>query len=133
MAERYWSREEVEALIPILTEIMNGVKSAHAEATTVRERMHAEKQRIALSGGAMTDVGVWRDDRTKLERLTDGVRTGLNRIVELGGVPKDLALGLVDFIHLRDGHEVNLCWKHGETAIQYWHALDEGYTARKPL
>ena len=133
MAERYWSREEVEALIPQLTAIMSGVMTAHAEMNTVRERLQEEKRRIAFSGGAVIDAAAWRDDRTQLERLTSEVREGLNRIVAIGGVPKDLEMGLVDFVHLRAGQEVNLCWKHGETEIRYWHGLDEGYTARKRL
>ena len=54
-------------------------------------------------------------------------------MLALGGVPKDLGLGLVDFPHLRRGQTVNLCWKYGEQEIRFWHGLDEGYTARKPL
>ena len=61
------------------------------------------------------------------------IRAGLEEIHRLGGVTKDLGLGLVDFPHLRDGREVNLCWRYGERRITHWHGLDEGYAARKPL
>ena len=54
-------------------------------------------------------------------------------VARLGGVTKDLEAGLVDFPHLRDGDVVNLCWKHGETSIEHWHGLDEGFAKRKPL
>ena len=64
---------------------------------------------------------------------TAEVQRGLDQILKLGGVPKDLGLGLVDFLHLRHGEEVNLCWKLGEREIRHWHGLDEGYTGRKPL
>ena len=57
----------------------------------------------------------------------------LNRILALGGVPKDVGLGLVDFPHRRGGEVVNLCWKFGEREIRFWHGLDEGYAGRKPL
>jgi hypothetical protein len=49
---------------------------------------------------------------------------------------KDLELGLVDFPGLVAGQgdePVNLCWKHGETAVRFWHGFDEGYAHRKPL
>jgi hypothetical protein len=26
-----------------------------------------------------------------------------------------------------------LCWKYGESEVSHYHALDEGYTARKEL
>jgi len=65
--------------------------------------------------------------------LTARVRAGLDEIQGLGGVIKDIGLGLVDFPHQRDGEIVNLCWKLGEREIRFWHGLDEGYAARKPL
>lgn len=133
MADRYFSPAEVEKLIPVLTRIMNDVMAAAREAGAVRERREAERQRIALAGGGVLDRGAWVADTELAEQFTRRVREGLDRIVELGGAPKDLALGLVDFPHLRDGHEVNLCWKYGETEIRHWHGLDEGYAARKPL
>lgn len=133
MAERYFSVADVEALIPELSRIMGRVMSAQAEASEAQQRMQAEQQRIALAGGGILDRRAWRADAERVERLTTEIREGLRAIVELGGAPKDLGLGLVDFLHLRDGREVNLCWKYGEREIQHWHGLDEGYAGRKPL
>jgi hypothetical protein len=133
VAERYFSVADVEALIPELSRIMGRVMSAHAEASEAQQRMQAEQQRISLAGGGVLDRRAWRADTERVERLTTEIREGLGAIVELGGAPKDLGLGLVDFLHLRDGREVNLCWKYGEREIQHWHGLDEGYAGRKPL
>jgi hypothetical protein len=133
VADRYFTPAEVEALIPALDEIMGDVKAAQAEATAVRERLHAEQERIALSGGGVIDHAMWREGREELERAGRRIQERLEDIAELGGVPKDLGMGLVDFPHLRDGEVVNLCWKHGERSIEYWHGLDEGYAKRKPL
>src|SRR5205807_1177332 len=87
VADRYWTRQEVEALIPTLTEIMSRVQAARAEATALKERMQDEKRRIAMSGGAAIDVRGWRDDRAKLERATEETRAGLQRIVERERLP----------------------------------------------
>lgn len=133
MSERYWAPEEVERLIPRLTEIMDRVRSAHAEAGQARERLQAEQQRIMMSGGGVVDQTAWRATRERLDRGTRVVQEGLAEIQGLGGVTKDLGLGLVDFPHLREGRKVNLCWRYGEERITHWHGLDEGYTARKPL
>ena len=133
MAERYFTVADVEALIPALARIMKGVMSDHAEVSAAQERMQAEQQRIAMAGGGVLDRRAWRADKERIERLTGEIRQGLGEIVELGGAPKDLGLGLVDFLHLRDGREVNLCWKYGEREIRHWHGLDEGYAGRKPL
>jgi hypothetical protein len=133
VAERYFSVADVEALIPELTRLMKQVMSANVEASSARERLQAEQQRIALAGGGVLDRKAWGADKDRIERLTAEMQQGLGEIVELGGAPKDLGLGLVDFLHLRDGREVNLCWKYGEREIRHWHGLDEGYAGRKPL
>lgn len=106
---------------------------AHAEGGAVSERLEQERQRIGLVGGGVIDRVAWRTDAEQLQKLTEGVRQALAEIAEMGGVTKDLALGLVDFIHVRDGREVNLCWKFGEDAVRHWHGLDEGYANRRPL
>ena len=133
MADRYFSPADVEKLIPVLTRIMNDVMTAHTEANAARERLRAEQQRIAQAGGGILDRGAWRADSELIGQFTRRVQAGLGKIARLGGVPKDLGLGLVDFPHLRDGEEVSLCWKYGEREIRHWHGLDEGYAARKPL
>ena len=134
MAEqRYFTPAEVEALIPALTEIMEDVTAAQAELAAVRERFHGEQERIAMSGGALIDRAAWREGKTVLTRAGARIQQRLEEITKLGGVTKDLGMGLVDFPHLRDGKVVNLCWRHGERSITHWHGLDEGYANRKPL
>jgi hypothetical protein len=133
VADRYFSPAEVEALIPTLTDLMTAVRTAHTEVSALRERLGAEQRRIAMVGGGVIDQRAWRTERESLGRLTARVRAGLDEIQGLGGVIKDVGLGLVDFPHQRQGEIVNLCWKLGEREIRFWHGLDEGYTARKPL
>jgi hypothetical protein len=133
MADRYFSPAEVEALIPTLSGIMDDVIKAHVEARAVGEDMHHEQRRIALVGGSVVDRQQWRLRQHRLERLGQQVQEGLDRVMALGGVPKDVDLGLVDFPHMREGRVVNLCWKFGEQEIRFWHGLDEGYASRKPL
>lgn len=133
MAERYFEREEVEKLIPALTRAMDSVRTSHMEAETERERQRKDEERITMSGGGMIDRAAWKAGTERLQSLTAVIQQALQQIADMGGVPKDLELGLVDFLHLRDGREVNLCWKYGEREIRFWHGLDEGYSARKPL
>lgn len=132
MADRYFSPGEVEALIPELTRLMGEVMARHDEIGRLRATVGEERQRLTLVGGGVPS-GSWREDAARLDRLTKDVQERLNRILALGGVPKDLSMGLVDFPHLRAGREVNLCWKYGDREIRFWHGLDEGFTARKAL
>ena len=42
-------------------------------------------------------------------------------------------MGLVDFPGNVDGQDVWLCWKRGETKVNFWHPLDAGYNERQSL
>jgi len=133
MAERYFEPAEVQRLVPTLTRVMTGVMRANEEATRIAGRLEAERERIGLAGGGMIDRAAWKAGTDRVAQLTETVQAGLGEITGMGGTIKDLALGLVDFPHLRDGRIVNLCWKYGETAVSHWHGLDEGFAHRKPL
>ena len=133
MPDRYFLPEDVERLIPQLTRIMERVMAAHAAGIEAREALAAEEKRITLAGGGVVDRAAWKARAERLERSARDVQAGLEEIQRLGGVTKDLEMGLVDFAHLRDGRVVNLCWRFGEGRITYWHGLDEGYARRKPL
>ena len=86
-----------------------------------------------MAGGGVLDRSTWGEATRRLESERARLERALNEIGEMGGVIKDAATGLVDFAHVRDGRVVNLCWKLGETAIRYWHGMNEGFAARKPL
>ena len=133
MSERYFSREEVDALIPQLTEIVDRLRTAQADAEETRRRFQEEQQRLAFAGGGVLDQARWRADKVRLDAAVAHAKRAVDALHELGGVPKGIEEGLVDFPHLRDGRVVNLCWKYGETHIRWWHGMDEGYAARKPL
>jgi hypothetical protein len=133
MAERYFEPADVDTLIPTLTRVMGSIMRANEQATAIGGRLEAERERIGLAGGGVIDRGAWKADMEQVARLTETVKAGLTEIIGMGGTIKDLALGLVDFPHRRDGRVVNLCWKYGETSVTHWHGMDEGFANRKPL
>jgi hypothetical protein len=133
MAERYFEPTDVERLIPQLTRVMGSIMRANEQATAIGRRLEEERERIGLAGGGVIDRAAWKADMEQVTCLTETVKTGLTEIMGMGGTIKDVALGLVDFPHRRDGRVVNLCWKYGETRVSHWHGLDEGFANRKPL
>ena len=133
MADRYFTPAEVEKLIPRLTAIMDDVMASQAQLAEARQRLQGEQERVTMAGGAVIDRELWRESKASLARLGTRIQERLEEITGLGGVTKDLGMGLVDFPHLRGGEVVNLCWKYGERSITHWHGLQEGYASRKPL
>ena len=59
---------------------------------------------------------------------------GYQRELEALGIQlKDRRLGLVDFPSEMNGRHVLLCWRLGESEVQFWHEVDAGYAGRQPL
>ncbi len=67
-----------------------------------------------------------------VDRITE-YQDGWRAVEELGAVVKDPRIGLLDFYGQVDGKTVWLCWKYGEQQISHYHALDEGFSGRRPL
>ena len=51
----------------------------------------------------------------------------------LGIQLKDRHIGLIDFPSEMHGRRVLLCWRLGETSVQFWHDEQSGYAGRQPL
>lgn len=130
---RYFTVTEAETFIPRLEAVMGRVREAHAEAGRLRAALQGAQRAVMLSGGARLDQEFWRSRKLGFDRAVERVRQGVGEIVGMGGAPKDLELGLVDFPSRLGTREVNLCWQLGEKRIRFWHGLDEGYAARKPI
>jgi hypothetical protein len=131
--KRYFTVRAVEALIPRLEAMMTRVMNAQAEATRLRSALEAAQREVVLSGGMRLRQEWWRARRAGMDKANRELRTGLSDLLATGGVPKDLELGLVDFLGLVQGREVNLCWRYGEKQIRFWHGLDEGFGGRKAI
>jgi hypothetical protein len=132
-AKRYFTVEEVERLIPKLQATMARVVACHEATGQLRHALGEAQRRIMLAGGTRLDQEFWRSRKVELARATAELQAKLGEVLGMGGVPKDLGMGLVDFLALQDEQEVNLCWRVGEDRIRFWHGLDEGYAARKRL
>ena len=133
MSERHFTPAEVDALIPRLAELMERGMDRHRQAMDLQRRLQEEQARIRVSGGGLIDRRDWKARAERLDGLGIEVREVLREIAAMGGATKDLEMGLVDFPGRVDGETVNLCWKYGETAVRFWHGLDEGYAQRKAL
>ena len=69
----------------------------------------------------------------ELARLQDQLVELVDYVRARGVEVKDVERGLVDWVAIRDGREVYLCWQHGERDIDHWHHLDAGFAGRQPI
>lgn len=122
MAERYYTVEEANALLPFLAPALVELREKYEQAQQIRVAI----ARAAASNGQSRAS---EDDAQAMARVDEL----LERIEEWGLVLRDVSTGLVDFRARVGGVEVLLCWRLGEPEVAYWHSPEEGFAGRRPL
>ena len=117
----YFSVEEANQLVPELNARFDVIQIRIAR---IREIHH----HLASLGGAHPGKL-----RSELLALHGELATEVEAVQELGAVVKDVEKGLVDFWHRHGGRDIQLCWRHGEAAVEWYHGEHEGFAGRKPL
>jgi hypothetical protein len=125
--------EEANALLPVVESLLERAISAKEEAERLEGELQLLRQRIFLSGGMTVDIGGVARNRTEAEAQVQQAKEVLGEIDAIGIQIKDLDTGLLDFPCRIDGELVLLCWRRGESRIEFWHTLEAGFRGRQPL
>jgi len=129
---RFFTVEEANGLVGALEIEFGRVARIRAELAPLIESFGAELATQLLQEKAAPPSGREADAR-RLVFLAGEITAAVERMNGMGCLVKDLEAGLVDFYALQDDEPIFLCWQFGEPAVAHWHALDEGFSGRKPL
>jgi hypothetical protein len=121
----YFTLQEAIAALAIIRPLMDEIQAIRNRILTQQPDIWPALERSAGNGG---NPALSRTVK-EFQRL-DGL---VHRILDTGAEIKDLSAGLLDFRAWRADREVYLCWKHGETGIQFWHEIDAGFGGRRPI
>jgi hypothetical protein len=131
---RVFTLEELNELVPELNVAVKRQLERRSEIEALLMRLGRElgdvPERIVLDPADPADV---RDLKRDLVRRIEEYRAGWKAIEGMGAVLKDARIGLLDFYGTVDGRLVWLCWKYGESEVAHYHALEEGFSGRKPI
>jgi hypothetical protein len=127
--ERVFDVDEADALIPRLEFLVGRLQSCARQLRDGVSGLAAERE-VPVASLSMPEVLRLRPG---LHRLVEEISRVVNEIEELGGVLKDLELGLVDLPADIGGERVFLCWQYGEKAVEFWHRVEDGFAGRQPL
>jgi hypothetical protein len=135
--ERHFTLEQANALVPELARRMKMVLQLHVHLRTMCRALLRDGVRVtpeSLASGEQPDVAGGAQLRVQHARgLYETVREAIAGIESLGAVVKDVEQGLVDLPSWEGGaREVLLCWRVGETRIEWFHDVDAGFGGRKP-
>ena len=128
---RFYAIDEANASIPDVERILVALRDQREDLITFRDRA------IGLTpedGEAPAEAAEeLRRIRLRMQGLIDQMQAGVARLVELDIQLRDIKSGLIDFPALLAGRPIWLCWRLGEPDVQHWHAVDEGFSSRRPL
>jgi len=134
MEKRHFSVDEANALIPGLEirfarvmQLRAQMKSGYDELQQLGETPSAETLSLSSGSPELTRA------RGRFRAVMEALGEELEAIEQIGVTVKDLDMGLCDFLGLREGREVWLCWQYGEKQVRFWHDLDAGFSGRQPL
>jgi hypothetical protein len=125
--------DEAQSLLPVLESLLKRAIEGKQSAEEVDSALSDLARRIYLTGGMKVDASKVASQRTEMEAHLQRVRESVAEIDSIGVQVKDIDTGLLDFPCRIDDQVVLLCWRMGETAIEHWHAVDQGFQARQPV
>ena len=127
----YFTREEAEALLPQISVVLLKIQERR------KVMQQSEEELGALHALSMGNGYHLHERIAKLQKVLAGqiqdLQELINELNDFGCELKDPSIGLIEFLSLRNGREIYLCWYLGEERINYWHYLDAGFAGRQPL
>jgi len=100
------------------------------ERKKVADTMRDEVERFSLVGFEVPEA---KQKTEQLDFIVKDLMTSISELEDLGVKLRDIDTGLLDFPAKRFGEVVYLCWKYGESGIEFWHTQSEGFASRKQI
>ncbi len=125
METKILSLHESNKMIPLLKRIVqdimehwNLIIEKRGELETLEKTHHPENQPHI------------KEVKSELNRLIDKINQYIKEVEQLGCFVEEFKRGIVNFPSLYHGRKIFLCWQPEETAVSYWHELDETFNDR---
>jgi hypothetical protein len=133
---RYFTLEQANEMVPRLEAAFGRMMQMRAQL----KRVYLELQHhgfapdddsfsVEVAGAPPAVISA----RARLKALVETMREEIEALLGAGCLVKDLDSGLVDWFARRDGRDVFLCWRYGESEVRFWHELEAGFAGRRPV
>jgi hypothetical protein len=128
----YFTPEEAEELLPQISVVLRDIQRERAALGVHKEELDTLEAR-AMGNGHHLHERIAKLQQAVAQHIQT-LRALATELDLFGCELKDPESGLIDFLSLRDGRVVYLCWRLGEEErIKYWHELQAGFAGRQLL
>ena len=125
--------DEAQSLLPLLDSLLKRAIEGKRAAHEIESELAELGRRIYLSGGMRVNLAEVGRKRTEMDAHMQRVKESITEIDSIGVQVKDVDSGLLDFPCRIDDQVVLLCWRMGETTIEHWHTVEDGFQGRQPV
>lgn len=122
---KYYTPTEVNNLLEIVRPMIGEMMTISNKIQEHQPELWDLAKKSAGNGGNPT-LSKLLPDFDRLHHL-------LHQIQDVDIEIKDPSIGLIDFVCLKDGREIYLCWKYGEEQIRFWHEIEAGFAGRQEI
>ena len=122
---KYFSVEEANAIIPELLVNIPRLQELLQDLTEKYPDVNKAREKAQFNGGSLQGAD-YINCVLNINYLTE-------QLESKGLILKGIKHGLVDFLSMRNGREVYLCWKVPEQRIEYWHDIEAGFAGRQRI
>jgi hypothetical protein len=126
---RRFTPEQATQMLPLVRRIVEDIVSSVGRW---RERVREFELATAAATTELPDPRAMALER-EVSAIAEDIDRFVRELTSLGVELKDYDTGLVDFPAEREGRPVYLCWRLGESSVQFWHEIDAGFGGRRPL
>jgi hypothetical protein len=131
--KRLFTHQQATLLLPEVETLLLRAIEARQRIQDAEAGLAELAQKVQMSGGMLPNPATARQYKEQRESAALALREAIESVHALGAQVKDLDTGLVDFPTEYRDQEVLLCWKLGESAISWWHGMEDGFGGRRPI
>ncbi len=130
---RFFTLAQAERALPGVEKALRDLLRFRQEYQQADAEFREFTRNIMMMGGTQVDHTRINAIQSRKEQSLAALKRRFEEIQESGVLIKDPDAGLIDFPTLYNDQEVYLCWRFGETAIEFWHGVEEGFRGRKKI
>ena len=112
-------------LRPLVEQILENIRRLKLASETVIRKENLDPEAPDL-------MSRLRQNR-EITRLVTQVKQWVEEINAHGCICKGVEQGLIDFPCVLGSEIVFLCWQLGESKVNYWHRIEDGFAGRRAL
>jgi hypothetical protein len=122
---KYFTVDEANRSLVLVVRVVKDVLTLYCRARMLEEQ------------SSVLDRVTERQERLALKRqyndLLKELKIRTHELNDIGCQLRDWQTGTVEWPALYDGREIYLCWRMGDSQVEYWHEAYEHFAARRRI